>query len=292
MRKITYTNSLGTSIILKDYVIGTSDYKLQQWNPERLNIESITSKGYQQDGVTYKYEDANPRQIDFTGLAYSYDDAADTEETLNTIFNPILGEGTLKHEYGDYSREITVRVLGQPIIPTAKVDNSLTFSVIMQADYPFYRDLTYTEVELMGVSGGFEFDSPSFYFETGTTFTFGDISASSGVLTNLGHAPAPLYMEWTGVATNPKLTLVDTGDFILLNGSLTSDQRLIITTGYGNKTVSIQTISTGVIVQDNSLVDDSSTYFSAPIGNSTISFSADSGGTTSVVTVKYKQLWL
>lgn len=293
MRKITFENSRMQSIIIKDYVLASTEYKMLGLEIDPFETEGITSKGYQQNGVTFKYTQGNPRLVSFTGLIYcdGFTDAFEQEELLKTIFNPMLGEGTLTYENDAIDRNSIARVVGQPIIPSFKNYTSNTFSVIMQMDDPFFYDIDYTEVELIGVTGGLEFDSPTFSFESGTSFTVGDISASSGVITNNGHAPAPLLIEWTGVATDPKLLLEDTGEFILLNGSLTSDQRLIITTGYGNKRVAIETISTGAIVYDSSIVDDTSTFFSAPIGNSTISFSAVSGGSTSVVTVKLKQLW-
>lgn len=293
MQKLTYTNSLGQSIVWKDYVVGSSEYKLQKYDLEPVENEGIISKGFQQDGVTFKYSEANPRLISITGLVEcnGFADAFEKEETLKTILNPFLDEGTLKYENDFIEREITVRVTGQPIIPNFKNLNNNVFSVIMQADYPLFSDLEYTELPLVGISGGLEFDSPSFSFETGTSFTLGDISASSGILSNNGHVPAPLLIEWTGVATDPKITLEDTGEFILLNRTLTSDERLIITTGYGNKTAYIETISTGAIDEEPNIIDDTSTFFSAPIGNSTVSFTATSGGSTSIVVIKYKQLW-
>lgn len=292
MQTLTFTNANGDSIEAQDmFVAYNAEYRLMSFMPDPLNSPAVTDRGYQQDGLSYKYSRAEPRMMTLRVQyrADGYEAMREKENELRGIFNPRLDEGTLVYEDDYWSKTIAVKVEAEPIFPRTHNYSRNIFSVLLTAYYPFWSDIAFTDVNLVGVSGGFYWTSPTYF--TGD-FYLGDITGSSAQASNIGHLPAPLRIEWTGVATDPKITLEDTGEFILLDGSLTSDQRLIITTGYNNKKVYIQTISTGVITEDNSLIDSTSTFFSLPIGTSTLSFSATSGGSDSVVVIRYKQLFI
>jgi hypothetical protein len=295
MEQFTYTNSQG-SIIFKDYLAIDGAYRMLGNIISPFVATAITKKGYKQDGTDYKYSRGEPRNIEIRFLIQgdNFEDLFTKQETVKRILNPRLDTGTLIYDNGIIEREMAVKVELASQVRTDKENwgyHNAKMVLMMTAYDPFFKDLNFTQISLVGITGGFHWLDPTFFEGAYDPFFLGELSGSSGVLTNLGDVDAPLLIEWTGAAVNPKLTLEDTGEFILLDGSLTSNERLIITTGYGDKNVFIETISTGDIVKDFSLVDPSSTFFQAPLGNSTISFSADSGGSGSVVTIKFKNLY-
>jgi hypothetical protein len=251
--------------------------------------EPMFNKGFRQDGETLLEAYAMPRDITIDLIIFD----ADIDQAVRDfkrIFNPKLGLGVLRFTNDHMDCAIDVKIDAEPQTPYEDKKYMRGFAhatISMTAPLPFWRDLEYTQKDIAGLSGGFYWDDPT-YFDG--PFYMGELLGSSAVLTNEGDVPAPLYIIWTGAAENPRLTLEDTGEFLLLNKVLTSDQRLIITTGYGDKNVFVETISTGEIVKDNSFLDKSSEYFQLPIGNSTMSFSADSG--TGLLSVKYKQLYI
>ncbi len=295
MEKIIYTNSLGESIT---WASNSAQNRLKSFSMSPLVDTAQTSKGYQQDG--YNYEAAFTEMRDVTAsciiMGNGYADMFQKRRSVKRIMNPKLSPGKLIYENDFYTEgiEMAVKIDAEPAFSTDR-DNfgyhSMIGVVSMTAFDPFWHDIEEASVELVGLTDPF-FWNDSEYFYSGTPFYLGAIESASTVIDNIGDVPAPLIIEWVGAATKPRITLVDTGEYIELNGVLASDQKLIITTGYGDKNVYIETISTGARVKDFSIVDPDSVFFSLPVGNCTVSLSADSGADQAAVTLKYKNLYL
>lgn len=315
MQKVTYTNALGNSIVLRDYVIGSTEYKMQRLFITPLELESISRRGYKQDGSDLDYSRAVDRPIELSGLITG-SGSADIQEksrAIKAIFNPTIREntlgvtqetGTLIYENDYWSKQIKVKVQTEPVISYDKTQNSTVFSVYMIAHFPFFSDLDADEttIDVSGVEGGFYWTAPTYF---SGSFYFGEITGTTDTATNNGDIPAPVTLEWTGEATNPRITLTYTKttqtsigtttenieEYVQLNKVLASNEKAIVTTGYNDKNAYIQNTSTGVITKDNSIVTADSTYFQLPLGTSNLAFSADSGASGASVDVKYKQQW-
>ncbi len=291
MERITYTNSAGESIVI---ATNSPAYRLKSFLSKPVKHRVLTSKGYKQDGETYESSNAEPRDLvlSFIILGDGFADQYGKRFGIKGIIAPELSPGTLRYE-NDYFTdgvEIVVKIEEEPSFGAGKDlgRHSQVCAVVATAYDPYWRDIEYTEIELVGITGGFYWDSPE-YFDG--AFYMGEVSSASKLVNNRGHVPAPLIFEWQGESENPKITLVDTGEFILLSETLDSDTKLIINTAYGNKSVYVQTISTGGQIKNNSLVDPTSKFFSLPRGNSTLSLSADSGAAAAAVKAKYKNLY-
>jgi hypothetical protein len=239
--------------------------------------------------------------VSFIVFGNGYQDQFSKRRTIKSILNPQLGEGTLKYQndYFTTGKNITVKIDAEPQFSTSKDGfgyHAQICGFTMTAYYPYWEDLTETSTELVGLTGGFVWDDADIpepiYFESATAFYMGEIDSASAVLTNLGDVPAPLTIEWIGAAENPKITLEDTGEYILLEKVLGADEKLTITTGYGDKNVYIEDLGTGDIDKDFSLVDSASTFFSLPVGTSTISLTADTGAASAAVTLKWTNLYI
>jgi hypothetical protein len=289
---VTFTNASGESIVFSNQ--GTV-YRLYDFNMKPAKSKAITKRGYRQDGETYKRQNGMPRDfiLEFCILGSGYSDMFQKRREVKRIMSQALDEGKVKYQndYFTTGVEIDVKIDEEPEFGTDK--NVFGFHsqigvISMTAYYPYWRDLTYTQIGLVGLSGGFFWETPT-YFDG--AFYVGEVAAASQIVTNSGDVPAPLEITWQGVSEDPKITLEDTGEFILLNKTLDSDTRLHIYTAYGNKIVYVETISTGELVKNNSLIDPTSTFFSLPVGNSTISLSATSGAASAAVELKYKNLY-
>jgi len=289
---ITFTNASGESIVFSNQ--GTV-YRLHNFEIKPAKSKAITKSGYRQDGLTYKSQNGMPRDfiLEFCILGNGFSDMFQKRREVKRIMTQALDEGKIKYQndYFTTGVEIDVKVDEEPEFGTDK--NVFGFHsqigvVSMTAYYPYWRDVEYTRIGLVGLSGGFAWTTPT-TFSGG--FNMGQASSASKIATNIGDVPCPLEIVWQGASENPKITLEDTGEFILLNKTLDSDTRLHIYTAYGNKVVYVETISTGEIVKNNSLIDPTSTFFSLPVGNSTISLSATSGAASAAVDPKYKNLY-
>ena len=291
MERITYTNGAGESIVI---ATDSPVYRLKSFLSKPVRHNVLTSKGYRQDGETYETSNAEPRDLllSFIIFGNGFDDQYEKRFGIKGIMAPELSPGTLRYhnDYFTEGVEITVKIEEEPSFGSGKDFGRHTqiCAVIATAYNPYWHDIDYTEVELVGVTGGFYWEEPT-YFDG--SFYMGEISSASKLVTNGGHVPAPLIVEWQGESENPKIMLEDTGDFILLSETLGDDIKLIINTAYGNKTVYVETISTGEQVKNNSLIDPTSKFFSLPRGNSTLSLSADSGAAAAAVKIKYKNLY-
>jgi hypothetical protein len=114
----------------------------------------------------------------------------------------------------------------------------------------------------------------------GDGVTFASKGAVSAI-TISGDVPSPIRAEFKGGATTPKLTLSNTGEFIKVNITLEDTEELVITTDYGNKLVNKKNAD-GSLTSANHLISNDSTFITLPIGDNTLTFSADAGDNVEV----------
>lgn len=124
-------------------------------------------------------------------------------------------------------------------------------------------------------------------------FTFADRSDSLiTTLVNDGDVETGMLIYFTASASvaNPVLTNVETGEFIRLNRTLAAGETVVINTHYGAESV----ISyTGDNVED--IINDfdlDSTFLQAPIGETSLHYTADGNITAMEVTIHYFQRYL
>jgi len=294
MERITITNALGESVVM---ATNSGVNRLTNFTSTPLKDTAISVKGYQQDGALY--EAAYTEVRDFTVRGYMFGqgkaDLYEKRREFKRVLNPKLGLAELKYQ-NDYFSDglvIPVKIDTEPVFASDKDGlryHTQTFGVSLTAYDPYWRDREDTEVELIGMEDPFLWDDPE-YFAEATPFYLGQIASASVRVFNGGDVPAPLTIEWVGAATNPKILLEDTGEYILLDKILEADEKLIITTAYGQKAVYVEDISTGERVKDFSIVNPASSFFKLPVGYSTISLSADAGAASAAVKLIYKNLY-
>lgn len=279
MEIITFTNALGRSITF-DY---KSDWMIASYEGfGAASIEAINVKGYGQHGYTFAGLSYGTRVMDLRVFIYGKDmrELYERRADLISIFNPALGFGRLTYT-NDYTTRFINCYTSYPPEPNEKLSTLCSFDIQLTATDPFWYDETEQGIKLAGATGGLTFGKDgSFFFDDSIIF---GLSSSAGEINNTGDIETPIRVEISGSEiTNPKLSLNsgNSGAFIKLNKTLTASDTAIITTGYGDKNVLINGESA------MRYLDESSTFFSLPVGTNKITLSCESGEPT--VSVFYR----
>ena len=269
MEKFTYTNSLGSSITL-DY---TSDYIIKEYDGLTASeIIPTTTRGYRQNGYSRINTNLGSRIISITFFVYAEDMERFYEKRrkLASVFNPLLGEGTLTYTNDYISKSINGYVSSQPT-PNEKNGSLQSFRVEITCDNPFWFDNEENALKMGDFTGGLDY--PLVFSGAGEKF------AQKGDIANIkivGDVPSPIRAEFKNESVNPKLTLVNTGEFIKVQTTIADEEKLIINTAYGNKTVEHIAVD-GTIENAYHLITLDSSFFSLPIGENQLSFIGESG---------------
>ena len=269
MEQFIFTNASGNTLTAS---YTSNDYILQEYEGlSASEITPITNTGYNQIGNTFVSNKLGARfiSITFYVVGSTMADLYEKRKNLARVFNPTLGEGVLKYTNDYISKSITCAV-SQPPYPIEKNGNLQLFVLELVAQNPLWYDNAVSALKLGDFTGGLEFP---FDFEDDITF------ASKGDIANItitGDVPSPITAEFRDNSLNPKLTLVNTGEFLEVETELLEDEKLTIYTHYGNKTA-IHTDSSGTETSAYHLVSEDSTYFSLAVGENQLSFEGDSG---------------
>ncbi|MBO5569895.1 MAG: phage tail family protein [Clostridia bacterium] len=197
-------------------------------------INTISNVG--QDGETETSVYLDPRQISIKGSlrTHNYTEQNELVRRLNRIMDPHEA-GTLYYVLGDVQRKITCRASKAPT--WSKTGKYPTFSIELFCPNPYWVGTEEASFKLSGGSSSFFFPLPERDKWPLTTGLI--IDAPITVITNSSDADTGLIWQITakGTVVNPKLTNVDTGEFIELDLTLEDGDVLTVTTGYGKKRV-------------------------------------------------------
>lgn len=268
MEKFVYTNPIGNTITL-DY---SGSYLIDSYDGlTAADIEPITIKGYNQNGYTLCNLNYGLRHINLNFLmtASSAEEFYQKRKELASIFNPLLGEGVLTYTNNYLSKSIRCYPSVTPT-PTERMGLAVLVNVELTATNPFWFDTDESAMLLEGFIGGLtfplKFDEPKIFANQGVV----------GKININGDIPSPIRAEFKNEAIKPKLILDNTGEFIEVDTTLAANEKLIITTEYGNKNVMLRRVN-GNEESAYHLINSDSTFFSLPLGNNSISFSAVAG---------------
>lgn len=292
MQEITFKNANEKSITLKD----TFPYLLQ--NLEGLGspeISVLTQKGFQQNGTSYFGNLLNPRLISFR-IVISADERSELiamREKVFQVFNPGIGKGELIYINGEGRYQINCSVYVGPkeiISPGLRNASMQSFEIALFCPRPAW-EIEKDSVEMVGFSGGVEFLAPEVSLEGRNPFAFGYENSlmlgtqSDYVLIDYkGTLAAPLLIVFEGPANLPKITKINTGEYVKVNLELFEGDKLYINTQPDAIDV-YKEDSEGTKTPAFNYIDTDSSYFLLTPGENEISFSAGSGEPT--VHIKY-----
>lgn len=238
-----------------------------------------------QDGATLVDTVLEPRYItmEFILRADNYAGVRQVRSTVSRALSPRLGAGLLKYVSGATVRQIYAVAETVPAFPdgAARGERWQRGMVTFVAPNPYWQDINPTNVKLEDYVSNF-----SFPFSFPVSFA---VRGDMRTLVNEGHAPAPVKITFRGESVNPKITKVDTGEFIRVKRTIPEGYSLVITTDFNNKAVRI-IAPDGVESNAMGYIDLNSTFFQLDIGENKLSFITDGGKPD--VYVEYRNLYL
>lgn len=287
MERVTFINSRGQSIQLGNdapfimtKIEGTG----------AVNVDIQTQKSPFQDGETYIDSLLEPRSlsIEVMVLADNREEMMINRRKMLQVFNPKLGEGKLIYECGNIKREIRAVSELAPVFPDAGdfKDTMQPGLIQLYCPNPFWLDTFIESEEMADWVGGLRFP-----LQLPMMFA-GRSSRQHTVIHNAGDVDTPIVFEFLGPATNPVVTKVDTGEYIKVNKEIAANEKLVITTEFGNKKVILRNLDTKEEINAFGWIDLGSTFFQLEPGNNLISYSADSGQETARVWIRWRNRYV
>ena len=285
MQRIIFTNSRGQSVELKS----SAPFLLQSIDGlGDVDADIQTQKAPFQDGSTYIDSVLQERAISLEIAILATDKASllQKRQFLASVFNPKLGKGILRYENGTTVREIEAVPDGVPTFPSGKGNRGPTFQkaiVNLLCTEPFWLDSFYTSKQMSFLMGGLSF--PLFL---GSRFSQRSFKR---ILQNTGDVPTPVNITFYGPAVNPIIKNNTTGEFIRVNRELGENDKLIIDTTFGKKSVVIED-ENGVQTNVFNWIDLESSFFQLQVGDNELEYNSNNDSTKSRVIISYKNRYL
>lgn len=282
MRKITFTNSRGESVVLGDsapFLIT----KLEGTGAVQVDIQM--QKSPFQDGRSFRDSLLDIRTVTIEGVILEYDPVkrANFRRNLAQAFNPKLGLGVLRYEYDGGMKEIQAIADGSPVFPDRQTIPAQRFLLTFVCPSPFWLDTYTTSREMSYLMGGF-----GFLLRLPTSFSTRSFRRT---FINEGDVETPVLIEFKGPAKNPTIQNNTTGEFIRVKRELGENDVLHIDTAFGNKRVEIVR-EDGRKENAFHYLDLSSTFFQLLIGENQVEYNSNNDSTKTRVTIRFKNRYV
>lgn len=255
---------------------------------DRLNIQIVTSQGYDQDGAYLLNDYVLPRDMEIDGQlkATTVTKMEQLKTKLFKIFSPKTNV-TINHYYGGVNRMITARVEKTPEFKATDVSQVLEYNVKLTAVEPYWQDANEQVVQMANTSGKFHF--PLAIPQNGIIF---GLKSSSSIANIYNYSAVKVGMKIVFVAegsvTNPQLFDLEKRKFIKLLCEMSAGDRIEIQTGQ-EKTIT--KISKGVsedYIGKIDFVDGGNTFLELEPGDNILRYGADDGEKFLEVKIYYK----
>ncbi len=284
MQSITFTNKNGDSLTfargfpyLLESVrgIGAADSRL------------LVQRGFMQDGESYFDTLLEPRYIDadiWIKGTTRQDLLAKRAQVLK-LFNPKLGQGTLRYTNDAGAWEIEAAAEGNPA-DDAILQNPLVqhFTIVLYCADPAWKEADEGEQSetLNAFNGGMVFPFEMYDEENtvDTQFALGTQGETLNV-NNDGNLDAPVLIEFIGPGSRHRLTHAETGKQIELCVDLKSGESLFVDTNPQH--IEAYRMIRGKKVLSFHYLKPESKYFSLNPGANHVMFSAAHGASSAVV---------
>ena len=285
IEKLTYTNERGESVVFSHASIFHTN-EVSGLSDVRNAIYSINSMG--QDGDTYLGNRIESREIEIVGSIKerNKDQMREYRRKLNRVLNPQYA-ATLTYEYGEFKRVIDCKVDNAPVFSRKAIFQDFTVQLLCLN--PFWRKESKSRDDIATWIGGLEF--PVEIPAAGWQIGFRQPSLIVNVY-NDGDVQAGIRVEFRalGVVKDPSLLNVDTGEFIKLNIDLIAGDVLSVSTGYGEKEV---TLKRGGVTSDAfRYLDVDSSYLQLSVGDNLFRYSAEQNLENLEVSIYHDDLYL
>lgn len=256
-----------------------------------LESTDTSYSGYMQDGEVYQHSNFEKREITikFHIICESEKSLLSVRSSINRVFNPKLGVGTLLYEYEGVRRKIKCVADGLPTMQLASNVSDCSGEVILLAHDPFLLDDTETMVNVATWRNAFKF--PLTIPRSGMIFGYKEPSLIANVINN-GDVECGLTIEFTakGAVKNPSLLNINTQEYIKVNRTMVAGERITVSTGYNNKKIvsELDGITTNIM----NYLDLNSTFLQLEVGDNLFRYDADDNLSQLEVNIRYTQRYL
>ena len=252
-----------------------------------INNKLYTINSMGQDGDTYIGNRIEARDIEIVGHLKARDKTAQQvlRRQLNHILNPQY-MAQFVYEYGDFKRVIDCKIESAPVYKPSTVYPEFTIQLVCLN--PFWHEESDTREDIAIWEGGFEFE-----LELDENWEIGNRQPSLIVdVYNSGDVKSgmKIYFRALGTVVNPLLLNVDTLEYIKINYTMAAGDVLIVTTGYGEKGISL--LSGGVTTDAFRYLDPDSTHLQLDVGDNLFRYDAQSDVDNLEVSIYHKNYYL
>lgn len=277
--KLTYTNGRGESIVFSRASLYHTNFKdVTGLSNVRNVIYSVNSMG--QDGDTLVGTRIEARDIEIVGHIRSTDKLRvhELRRRINRTIDP-HNTATLTYEFAGIKRVINCLADSAPMFYRRRGNPFEEFVVRLTCLDPFWRDATQTRTDVAAWVGLMEFPTETDGLEiVADEWQIGErtISIVANII-NSGDVATGMKISFraNGTVVNPELTDMHTGEYIRVNTTMEAEDEIVITTGYGEKTVEL--IRGGERSSIFRLLDVDSTYLQVKPGDNLYRYGAAEG---------------
>lgn len=200
---------------------------------DTISVELSKAQGVNQVGATVQSASIQPRPITVSGILCGEWQAANKEKLL-AVIRPDLKARLYADDY-----YVEVRPTATPVIEPRPAFARFQFSLL--AAYPYWTQDSTVSVALSGVEPMFRLwdgdnthlapDGTPGVWNISGQYQFGQAFAAQYINTpNRGQTPVPFTVTFLAktAVTNPKITNVETGEYLLLNYTLAANERVVV----------------------------------------------------------------
>lgn len=261
---------------------------------ENLEVTTVTSQGFDQDGATIVNSYVESREMTIKGQIRA-DTTSQMELLMNRLENIFLPKKdiTINHYYGGRNRVITARTTKTPKFDFTNVSAVREYEVkLISAEEVWWSDATEKMIQIANVIGGFHFpliipEKEGVYFGLKSPTLIADVYNDSAITIGM-----TIVLIANGSLENPMLFNVNTREFIKLNCHMTAGERITITTG---KAKTITRTLNGATENYISRIDISgggSTFLTLEPGDNLFRYGADDGESFLECRIYYKNKYV
>lgn len=286
--KLRYTNQRGKAV---DFTEDAPLIFLSQKGLSGMPSTALFTKSPGQIGKTAYGNSLDERVISLECALISADEEENEmyRRMLNAIITPLL-DGTLEIIGNSFHWMCDCKVAEMPLFydeDYTDFQNIMKFHLSLVCPEALLKDFNDTIFSLSQVEDKMEF--PLIFIEEG--IEFGSLNIHGVTFYNDGDAPAPLEITIIGPVSNPKVINETTGDFIEVTTPILGNEHMVITTGFGQKTVTIYDDAGG---QRDTFhyINPASKFFSLGLGDNYLRFDAEVGAFDAVVNIRFKKQYL
>lgn len=285
IEKLTFVNERGESLIFSHASIYHAN-EVSGLSDIRNAIYSINSMG--QDGDTYLGNRIESREIEIVGSIKERDKSRMLElrRKMNHIMNPQYS-AMLIYEYGDFKRVIDCKVDNAPVFSRKAIFQDFTIQLLCLN--PFWREENEAREDVATWVGGFEFEIeiPITGWEIGYRQPSLIVNVYNG-----GDVKSGIRVDFRalGLIVNPSILNVDTQEFIKLNLTMEAGDTLTVSTGYGQKEVTLR--RGGETIDAFRYLDVDSSYLQLQVGDNLFRYDAESNVSSLEVSIYHNNLYL